>query len=646
MTALAGVWYRDGRSDAGGAVRRMLGAQNLYGPHGDVVRDDGDLALGRCLFDILPEDAFDRGVQEGGGGRYRLVGDVRLDNREELAEALGIDGFHARRLADAAFLVRAWEKWGAECFARLYGDYAFALWDAEGRQLVLARDPLGARPLHYHLGTGFVAFASMPKGLHALADVPYRPDEEHAAAFLALLPEIGPRTFFEGVSRVEPGHYVVFTRSARSAHCHWPPRGGAISRWTGGDPIEAMRAHLDRAVAVRLRGCDRQVGAHLSGGIDSSAVASTAARLMAQRGGQVTAFTAVPRNGYDGPVPAGRIGDEGPLAAATAAMHANMQHRLVRVRHGSLLDEWDRDFHLLERPILNPFNQQWSNAINTAARAERIQVILTGAMGNATISYAGLELLPELLRSGRLFRLRREMAGLVGAGVASWRGALGLAVGHLIPAALWSRYQRARGTASTTISEYSTVNMAQIKPLLDARKTAGQMVDLSFRPHADSVTMRIWHLLRFDIGNYQKASLGGWGVDVRDPSSDRRLIEFCLSLPTKCFLSNGQTRALALRAFADRLPQAVIDETRRGLQSADWHEIATAARDEIRAEINRLPNVPAAALALDLDRIRKMAAEWDIRSPQDPNVISKYRQGLMRGVASGHFLRKASRTNA
>src|SRR4029079_690021 len=118
-----------------------------------------------------------------GAGRYVLVADVRLDNRDELTDVLQIPTTQARSLCDAAALLAAIERWEESCFEHLIGDYAFALWDGTRRRLLLARDPLGQRPLHYHRGDKFLAFASMPKGLHGLADVPYAPDEDRIAEF-------------------------------------------------------------------------------------------------------------------------------------------------------------------------------------------------------------------------------------------------------------------------------------------------------------------------------------------------------------------------------------------------------------------------------------------------------------------------------
>src|SRR5664279_3722444 len=160
MTAIAGLWRFDGRPDAADGCARMLAAQEMYGPDARGEWSEGGIALGRRLMRLLPEDKFDRQPLIGGGGQYVLVADLRLDNREELAAALQIPDAMARGMCDAAILLAAFERWEEACVDHLIGDYAFALWDKNRRRLLLARDPLGTQPLHYHRGNGFVAVAS------------------------------------------------------------------------------------------------------------------------------------------------------------------------------------------------------------------------------------------------------------------------------------------------------------------------------------------------------------------------------------------------------------------------------------------------------------------------------------------------------
>lgn len=646
MSALAGYWSFDGRPDTAQRCRRMLAAQEVYGPHGSADWDGGEIALGRRLYDTLPEDAHDRQPLTGGGGRYTLVADVRLDNRDALVGDLQIHPSDAAYLSDAAILLAAWERWGEDVFDHLYGDYAFALWDSVERRLLLARDAIGARPLHYHLGDGFMAFASMPKGLHALPEVPYGPDEERAAELLALLPEHGPRSFFKDVSRVEAGHVVILTRTGAARRRHWRPSPEPLRLRGRGEYEEAARHHLDMAVQSRLRGAGSRVGAHLSGGLDSSAVAATAARLMAPSGGQVLAFTSVPRKGYDGATPPSQIGDEGSLAAATAALYPNMEQVLVRPDGRGILDSLDRDFFLFERPLNNTCNQRWMNTINAEAGRRGVNVLLTGALGNCSLSYEGWQLLPELAARGRWLRLAQEGRALVKAGRASWPGVVAAGFGPWIPDGPWRALKRLGQAFQGDVDDYSALNPARRRALdMDARASE-RGLDFLYRPRRNAVEYRLWVLGRVDLGNSNKGVLGGWGVDLRDPTADRRLLEFCLSLPTEAFLADGVPRALARGALADRLPTAVLGEHRRGKQAADWHEGFTASRDRVREEVERLEEVPAAATALDLARMRRLIDEWPTEGWDTAPVESAYRLALLRGVTSGYFLRKASRSNA
>lgn len=643
MSALAGFWSFGGDPGVGARCRRMLDAQRIYGPHASDFRSEGPVALGRNLFRLLPEDRFDAQPLTGGGGRYMLVADVRLDDRDDLARALGIAG-HAR-MADAELVLAAWERWGGDAFDRLYGDYAFALWDARERRLVLARDALGGRPLHYHVGKDFIAFASMPKGLHALAEVPYAPDEERSLQFIALMPEIGPRSFFAGICRVELGEVVTIGADAAPVRRrHWQPRDTRLRLPSAEAYVEAARHELDRAVATRLRGAGDRIGAHLSGGLDSSGVAATAARLMAATGGRVEAFTAVPREGYDGPMPVDALGDESEVAGATAALYPNLEHVLVRPDGQTVLDRLDRDFYLFERPLANAQVWQFWNRINAVAADRGLRILLNGGFGNITLSYYGGELFAELAADWRLIRLFREGRAMVRQRRARWIGVLGRAYGRFLPDTVWSLLRRWRSGAATGLDKITALHPDRISGL--EAIASEYAVDFHYRPRPRAFDARLWGLRRIDFGNNRKGALAGWGIDMRDPTADRRLVEFCLSVPTGQYLSKGLPRALARRALADRLPASVLEERRRGAQSVDWHEGLTADRDRLREEIERLEHIPAAAASLDLARMRRMVDAWPSGGWHTKQVEVDYCYALLRGVVSGRFLRKASGGNA
>jgi asparagine synthase (glutamine-hydrolysing) len=641
MSALAGLWRFDGRTDAEDACARILAGQQVYGPHDRALAGaaGGALALGRNLFRRQPEDAYDR--QPLTGARWRLVADVRLDNRDELAGALGLAS-HAPTLSDADILLVALERWGPGCCERLLGDFAFAAWDGGGARLVLARDAIGMRPLHYHQARGFFAFASMPKGLHALDEIPRAPDEDYIARGMIHAMSQGSGSFFEDIRRVEPGAIVTVTPAGVRAAPWWSPPRETLRLKRQADYVEAARAELDAAVARSLRGANR-VAAHLSAGLDSSAVASTAARLLASSGGAVIAYTAVPRDGYDLPLPPGAIGDEGPLAARTAALHANIEHVLVRGAGRSPLVELDRIFFLYEQPLASLANAVWTHAIYDDARAKGVDVLLTGALGNLTLGYDGLASLPDLLGQGRLLRLAREWTALRRSGRLDHRAAAIATFGPHAPRWLW-RWARRRLGRGDAVPATSALRPDRFEALQAQVRAAYPESD--GRPWRDSVELRLWGLRRVDRGAHNKAALAGWGLDVRDPTADRRLVEFCLSLPPEQFLRGGVPRALARAVLADRVPHEVLCEPRRGRQAVDWHEGVTADLPGLAQEIERLGACGPAARVLDIGRLRALAQTWPSGGWERPAAGAGYRIALLRGLSIGHFIRKAAGANA
>lgn len=643
MTALAGLWGHGDSPEPATASARMLKAQRVYGPGPPACWGEGDFAMGRALFPLLPEDRFDRGVVRGGGGRLTLVADVRLDDRAGLAADLGISAEEAAALADSALVMRAFERWDEAALERLAGDFALALWDAERRRLLLARDMLGQRPLHYHRAAGFFAFASMPKGLHALAEIPLAPDRQAMADFLALLPEGGSGSFFEGIEKVSPGYLLEVGRAGVVSRKYWRPPPRMVRLRRPEDYADAMREQLDRAVAARLRGCGGRIAAQLSAGLDSSAVTATAARLLAPQGGRVDAFTAVPPPGFEDPGIRGRFADEGPLAAEVAALYPNVEHVRIATRGRSPLAGLERAFFLYERPYLNLSNGRWADAIMDEAKARGHRVMLGAILGNATFSYTGSHRLPQMLAQGRLLALLREARLLLRAGT-HWQSLAASTVGPFVPRRLWRIILRRAGR-DRALTAYSAIDPALAADPALLRRAAERGLDLSYRPRADPLEARLRLLEGTDFGNYNKGRLAGWGIDYRDPAADRKLIEFCLSVPTDQYLRGGVSRALARAAFADRLPAALLAEKRSGYQGADWYEGVLGAQGEIGEEVARIGDCPGAGDLLDLKRLTRLATTPPQSGWHTEEVVRDYRLALLRGVSAGHFLRKASGSN-
>ena len=633
MTAICGFLRFGGALTAIERCVRMLEAQLIYGPHDRRTAGSDDVAFGRNLHRCLPEDSYDAGPLSGDGGRYFLVADARLDNRDELLERLGPLPTRASNLSDAAVLLEAWKRWGDRTLDLLLGDYALAVWDRDTRKLLLARDPLGQRPLCYHLGSDGFAFSSMPKGLHALPSVPRRPDLVRLAEFVGGLPHLGPRTYYEGVQRVEPAHVVTVSgRDVRSRR-YWNPERRELQLKDFDGYRDAFRAELDRAVGCRLRGVDGLVATHLSSGWDSSSVSATAARLLAPLGGRVLAFTSVPRRGNASGAPLRRIADEGPIAAQTAALHGNMDHTLVEGTAASPVAGMDELINLFDRPLTNLCNEVWMGRIRQEAAGRGARVLLTGEVGNWTISAAPPTLLADLVREGRWASWWREARAKISRGDARHRGVLANSFGPWLPAPVWNLLAPLSSIGEA--ANHSALHPERQAEVARRRSETGAMLS---RPPRNSFSEVVKGLAEYDFGYFRKGALAGWGVDERDPTGDRRLIEFCLSLPIDMLLKDGVRRPLAKAALSDRLPAAVLEERSKGYQASDWHEGLTRDRLRVAALIGEIASDAEAASVIDVDALRAWEAAWPNGGWEQLSVMARYRTALLQALSAGHFM--------
>jgi asparagine synthase (glutamine-hydrolysing) len=187
----------------------------------------------------------------------------------------------------------------------------------------------------------------------------------------------------------------------------------------------------------------------------------------------------------------------------------------------------------------------------------------------------------------------------------------------------------------TDLPTYSAVNLNALPRL---RQRAGERGhDFLFRSRRDPLGARMWMLSRFDGGNNVKSVLARWGISVRDPTADRRVVEYCLSLPYETFVRGGIYRSLARRAFRDHVPADILSNVVRGYQAADWYEGLQQDLPKISELVDAIEGTEASQ-ALDLDWIRETLRTWPTDGWERSDVAMRYRAGLLRAVAAAHFM--------
>ncbi|MGZ9100065.1 MAG: asparagine synthase-related protein, partial [Brevundimonas sp.] len=279
-------------------------------------------------------------------------------------------------------------------------------------------------------------------------------------------------------------------------------------------------------------------------------------------------------------------------------------------------------------------------AVAETAAGRGARVLLTGELGNATLSWAGLEVFPELISQGRWREAWRLWRAWTASGEVGVRAAALTVAGAWAPTGLWGAVRRVRAGRDQSL-RHSALNPDRVQAMDLATRARDAGLDLHYRLRRDGFAARMWHLGWVDPGVFRKAALAAWGVDIRDPTSDRRLVEFCLTLPAESFFRNGRPRALAREVLADRAPAAVLAERRRGYQAADWAVALSAARGEARRMLERAGRGSGAAM-LDMPRLQALVERWP--QPHEwgtPEATSDYRQALLRGLAVAAFLEAA-----
>lgn len=656
MTAIFGEVRFDG-ADIHDDMDRMQRALRRFGPDrsGAWVSDAGDAALGACTAFLLPEDdADDQPAMAPGGGRYLVAGDIRLSERDDLASTLGLDA-RVRRLSDRVLVAAALERWDDDAFLHIYGDYAVAAYDRFARRLILARDHVGRKPLFFHQSDRFFAFASMPAGLHALPDVPKAADRDEIARQLRYLPASPGKSTFAGIGRVNPGHVAIVEKGRIRQRRYWEPDLSPLTLSNPADYTDALRERIEAAVAASLRGTDGRVATHLSAGFDSTAVTALAARQLAARGGRVVAYTAAPRKGYR--LPAGRetVYDESILAAETARLHANVEHVVLRPGDGPIgrLDGLVSELGMLPHDIVS---QTWVDAINGDARDRGIRILLEAGLGNQSISDTGERALHDLARSGRMRDWLALALSLRRTGWTGWRGILWSTVEIWLPDGLYRTARRLAGRTDVPIEALSPLSRDVWDSVTDEERRAsadrhpmdrGWFAALE-REMPDTATSRL-ALFPYDFGPYRKHPLAEFGIDCRDPTSDRRLVEFSLRIPVEEMIRDGRPRYMLREILAGIAPPSVLDNRRSGRQIADWRLMLDENWSAIRAEIDRIEVDSVYGELVDTRRLKKLVEDWPARRDggEDASALeADYRYALMRGIATVAFIRRTNGYNA
>jgi asparagine synthase (glutamine-hydrolysing) len=570
MSGIAGAVLGDKRPDL---IERQAAAIAHRGPDGhDRWASDG--------VHLLHAHHNTTGFRENNLGLddapLRITGDIRLDNRAELGERLELP--HLCGLSDTDLVLRSYQRWGRDCCLHLTGDFAFALWDEARQTLFCARDPLGVKPFFYQAGSGSLVFASELAGV-TLGQGAI--DEARIASFLVGFSDSPAGTVFKHALRLEPGHWLTFAHGQCVTQRYW--QASPMPDLSGEAATNAFRRLFGNAVSARLRGSP-DIGAMLSGGLDSSSIVGMAASQLGSRRLKTYSFA----------YPQTPDLDERRYVDAVLDAHT-IDPTFVP------LDDWaplqgldglaEGDNDLFFGPGLPKMLR-----VFRTAREAGTQVLLDGHGGDEVVSH-GFGRLRELARAGRWLTLHEEARGL------------GKTFGES-PSSIflhyWSMYGAGRRASNLLRSLRSLLPQPAIaSPLAVLSPALAARTDIADRyrnwaqaygaARATEQDHHIWNVTAPGVAEGFEAldrAASRAGIELRFPFFDADLVGFALGLPSSEILQNGWSRSVLRRAMEGILPPEV-----------QWRRDKTDFSRELRFGLPRHHRQVLLAVAADRDGV-------------------------------------------
>ena len=560
MCGICGIVDSAQRQPDGAGLRRMNRAIAHRGPDGEGYYEQGGVALAMRRLAIIDVAGGDQPIFNE-DKTIAIVYNGECYNYQELRQALDKKEHSFRTYSDTECIVHLYEDLGDECMQPLRGMFAFALWDEKRQRLLVARDRLGKKPLHYAVMDGRLYFASELKAL--LAALPRQPELELQALddYLGLqyIPE--PSTVYKDVYKLPAGHRLIWERGKLQIEAYWTFSYEPKHNSSEGALIEEVRAIARDAVRMRLIS-EVPLGAHLSGGIDSSIVVA----LMAQASAA--------------PVKTFSVGfeetnfSELPYARAVAERYA-AEHHEFPLSFGDIPATLETLLPHFGEPFADPSALPLYHL--SKLTREHVTVALNGDGGDE--SFAGYQRYWLDGYADRYLRLpglvtRSLVPGLAGAFTDRGDGPVGSSLGNGIKrlpqlAEVDRRASLLRWSSYFSARQKRALWRPDLAAKLDLGRAEKHLVGLYERAPAN---VRLDRTLYADIKSYLAGDLlvkadrmtMAASLEGRSPFLDHVLVEWAAKLPVAQKLHGRRGKVLLRKAFSHLLPPEVLRHSKQG----------------------------------------------------------------------------------
>lgn len=564
MSGIAGM-YRSHCSVQPEILDAMLDAMAHRGPDARGTWYDGPSGLASCLLKTTSESQNELPVTSIQEGRIRLVWDGRIDNRAALLNLLGLP--QLQNAPDSELFAHAYQTWNVKCLDRIEGEFAFALWDRKNRLFFAGRDRVGVKPFHYAWDGHNFFFASEAKALFKAAGNP-GVDDAMVLSFLSyrnFTEEAHTRTFFKGISRLAPSHYLTLQDGTLKTvrYAAWDLE--TIHHYKDErEYAEHFRSIFREAVSARLRS-NGKVTALLSGGLDSSAIVAEASSIL--RGSSHPGMEALNYYSDDSQM------DERAYARE-AAEHAGISLQSLFTRTRDFSQGLGDFLYRAESPMINTSRNLEPLEL---LQGRGTRVILTGEGGDEAIDEFGFA--SDLMAHGRFIQALRKAGTFTAELNESPLSFLKESFTDMMPASLRSLRRRMTGNVPPAWLNKSLINALGLRESLLKGSKAPKFRSFCQAANYYAVT-KPYPVMKVEL---EERVYAMHGMEVRYPFRDRRIIQFMLSMPWQV-RAGGRRKAILKQAMKDVMPERILNRGDKGDHTRETDEALTQIFDGRKPE--------------------------------------------------------------
>ncbi|AYA77624.1 asparagine synthetase B [Bacillus sp. Y1] len=603
MSAIAGILNLNGEPVSIEQSTGMMKALEKF-PANDIQTWHNDnLFLGCHAQWITPESIGEQLPFYDYERRLAITADAIIDNREELFQLLQIDREDRKKITDSQLILLAYHKWGEESPKFLVGDFAYVIWDEKEQKLFGARDFSGSRTLYYFKDGQRFVFCTVMKPMLGLPVLNRDLNEQWLAEFIAnpsQFDSVNPSsTVYKNIKQLPPSHSLKLDNKGyflqRYSHLKQESK---IKLKSNKEYEEAFTEVFEIAVTDRVR-TYKEIGSHLSGGLDSSSVVSFAVKKLKENKKRLYTFSYVPVDDFVDWTHKSRIANERPQIEEIVSYVGNIEPKFLSFPDKSPYSVIDNSLDTLEMPYKYFENTFWLEEIYREAREQEVGVLLTGQRGNWSVSWGPiLEYYALLFKRVQWLKLNQELNAFS-------KNLGGIKKKRILSDVL----RRALPSLSTAISStpfpvFINNNLANKTSVYEILKQNNiDKYGLEFPSVYEMRDNQFSRLYYWNTtGTYGAKLSTKYGLVDRDPTNDLRVIKFCLSIPEEQYVQNGYSRSLIRRVTKDLLPDSVrLNLQTKGIQGADSIHRMKSNWSNFISELEELKKHPAIHELINMD---------------------------------------------